>query len=91
MQVTEPEAVLASHLFYPIRIYQQTVHQIETTSRRYSANTLPMLRDATGKPVVLTEEIGIGTIVQIALAADGTMNAVKIVKAVWSDPFAEAA
>jgi hypothetical protein len=90
MQVTEPEAVLASFLFYPIRLYGRTIYQIET-SRRYSSNELPMLRDATGKPVVLTEEIGIGSIVQIALASAGTMHAIKIVKAAYNDPFAEAA
>jgi hypothetical protein len=29
--------------------------------------------------------------VQIALAADGTMHAIKVVETVWADPFAQAA
>jgi len=41
--------------------------------------------------MTLVEELGGGTIVQIAIGADGLMTAIKIVAMEWADPFAEAA
>jgi hypothetical protein len=37
---------------------------------------LPLLRDASNAPFVLAEEIGVGSIVQIATADDGSKRAV---------------
>jgi hypothetical protein len=89
--ITEPEAVLASFLYHPI-VWPHGVkyYQVET-SRRYNAIDLPMLRDAAGQPLTLTEELGIGSVVQIALDDAGLMKAVKIIQRVWDDPFAQAA
>jgi hypothetical protein len=91
MPITPPEAVLHSAVFNPVVWpHGPTYYLIETSRNHFSAKQ-PMMRDAAGKPMVITEELGVGTIVQIALGADGLMFAVKIVQAVWADPFAEAA
>jgi hypothetical protein len=87
--ITDPEAVIAAHLFHPLQIYGRSIYLVET-SARYTSVRLPQIRDATGRPMVLHEELGVGSIVQIALAADGTMHAIKIVQPVWGDPFAGA-
>ena len=87
--ITEPEVVVASHVFYPHRLPDgRQRFQIET-SRRYSSNDLPMIRDASNKPIVLHEELGIGSIVRLAIGDNGLMRAIQIVQAVWADPFAE--
>jgi hypothetical protein len=88
--ITEPEAIIASHLFYPHRMFGRTRYQIETTTNRYSSNELPMIRDAGNKPIVLTEEIGIGSIVRLAIGADGLLRAVQVMQPVYADPFAAA-
>lgn len=86
--ITDPEAVVASCLFHPIQWPNgRTVYQIET-SRRWSANTLPLLRDVAGRPITLTEEIGSGSIVRLAIGDDGLLKGVQIVQAAWDDPFA---
>lgn len=54
--VTDPEAVVASHLFHPI-VWNNT-------------------------PIVLTEEIGIGSIVRLFIGDDGLLRAVQITRAV---------
>jgi hypothetical protein len=62
-----------------------------TPSPCLSPNRLPLLRDAGNAPIVLTEEIGVGSMVRMATAEDGTMRAVKVMAVAYDDPFAEAA
>jgi hypothetical protein len=86
-RVTPPEPVVSSHLYHPLRLPDgRRLFQVET-GRRYSSNDQPLIRDATGAPLVLREEPGIGSIVQVALSKDGTMRAVKLTVPVWADPF----
>jgi hypothetical protein len=86
--ITPPEPVTASSLLHPI-IWPngRAIYRIET-SRRYSANDMPLLRDAANKPMVLTEEVGIGSIVRLAIGDDGLLRAVQIMQAAYGDPFA---
>jgi hypothetical protein len=55
-----------------------------------SPSRLPLLRDASNAPFVLTEEIGVGSLVRIATADDGTMRAIRMLAVARDDPFAEA-
>jgi hypothetical protein len=64
----------------------RTIYRIET-SRRYSANGMPLLRDAANRPMTLTEEVGIGSIVRLAIGDDGLLRAVQIIQAEYIDPF----
>ena len=47
------------------------------------------MRDASNRPFVLTEEIGVGSLVQIATADDGTMRAIRMLAVARDDPFVE--
>ena len=66
----------------------RTIYQIET-SRRFSTETMPIIRDASNRPIALTEEIGIGSIVRLAIGDDGLLRAVQIVHAKFADPFSD--
>jgi hypothetical protein len=85
LPVTKPEPVAAS-----FAMLVRTIFQIET-SRHYSCNKPPMIRETSNAPVVLREEIGVGSIVRLAIGDDGLLRAVQIMQAVVDDPFAEAA
>jgi hypothetical protein len=90
--ITEPAAVLFSALHTPIVWPHGVVYYlIETATHRVGSAKQPLLRDAAGQPVVLTEELAVGSVVQIAIADDGMMRAVKILERAWADPFAPAA
>jgi hypothetical protein len=58
---------------------------------RYSSNQLPIIRDPHNAPVVLHEELGVGSLVRLAIGDDGMMRAVQIMQAAWADPFADVA
>jgi hypothetical protein len=91
--ITESEAVLFSALVHPVtRPNDGPVYfLIETASHRVGSAKQPLIRDAVGKPLVLTEELAVGSTVQIAIGDDGMMRGIKIVDMAWADPFAEAA
>jgi hypothetical protein len=89
--ITPPEAVLHSAVFNPVVWPNGPTYYMLETSRKFYAAKQPLIRDAAKQPMILTEELGIGTIVQIAIGADGLMTAVKIVRREWADPFDEAA
>jgi hypothetical protein len=90
--ITPPEAVLHSAVFNPVVWpHGPTYYLIKTKSGHVGSAKQPMIRDAANKPMVITEELGVGTIVQIAVGDDGMMRAIKIVEMAWDDPFAEAA
>jgi hypothetical protein len=92
MTITPSEAVLHSAVFNPVVWpHGPTYYLIETATHRVGSVKQPMIRDATGKPLALIEELGVGTIMQIAIADDGMMVGIKIVQMNWADPFAVAA
>jgi hypothetical protein len=89
--ITAPEPVLHSAVFNPVVwLHGGPTYFMIETSRKFYAAKQPMLRDADNKPLTLTEELGVGTIVRIAIGGDGLMAAIKIVELAWADPFAEA-
>jgi hypothetical protein len=47
-----------------------------------------LLRDAANKPMTLTEDVGIGSIVRLATTEDGLLRAVEVMQAAYDDPFA---
>jgi hypothetical protein len=65
--IAPPEPVTASCLLHPI-IWPngRTINRIET-SRRYSANDMPLVRDAANRPMTLADDIGFGSIVRLAI------------------------
>jgi hypothetical protein len=86
-----PDAVVAAHLYHPLCLPDgRRLYQIET-NRRYSSNQLPIIRDPHNAPVVLHEELGVGSLVRLAIGDDGMMRAVQIMQAAWADPFADVA
>jgi hypothetical protein len=90
MHIIGPEAIIVSHLFYPLTFYGRTAYMVEA-SQRYWANELPMIRDDRNTPVILHEELGVGSVVRLALNDDGLMHAVQVVQLIRDDPFADAA
>ncbi len=91
-QITSPEAVVASFVFHPLTFPNgRTVYHLETMQQRFWSDTAPTLRDAGNNPLVLTEEVGVGSLVQIASRVDRAMRAIKVLAVAWDDPFADAA
>jgi hypothetical protein len=87
LQITSPTVVRASFILHPLRLPGGVaIFVIETDIGKFFAQQPPTVFDKHGMPVVLPAEIGIGSVLRVAVAG-GLMRAVQIVQAHLFDPF----
>ena len=86
LPVTQPEPLAASFLFNPIvwAEWPQGAPDRNKLQRQHAVAS----RYAANKPMTLADEVGIGSIVRLAIGDDGLLCTVQIVQAAWADPFA---
>jgi hypothetical protein len=85
--IPRPASVLAAFLRHPLRLSDGlTLYVLVTGRGRFFSVAAPELFDVYGTPIILTAEIGAGSIVRAAVAG-GLMRAVQIAQAHSFCPF----